>query len=742
MLSALMVPLLLAACAGTLDETLRYPGSYVPGPLAQNVEELRGRTRTSGAVYSDTAGPTGSTSQIYSGTDEFTAAPNWQPSSEDTGNGTITLNLVDVPVAEAAKVVLADSIGATYTIDPAVTGTMTIQTSQPVNRDVLLAIFEAALRAKGALLVADNGFYKILPSSQFAGAGVQITPADGVSGAPAGAQMQVVPLTYVSAIEMAEILRPIASSNAVLRADAGRNLLILQGSRSELATLIDTIRVFDVDWMAGKSFGLFRVEYADPADIVGQLDEIFANEVGGAGKGLIKFLPNRSLKSVLVVSARRDYVERAAGWIKRVDTLGGANDKQLYIYHIQNRPAGELASLLQKIYAAELKGRGEVVATTAAEAGAGEDTDVAADFRTNTPITSTAEPIPPASDAAVAGDATASVQPPMQPAIAAGLADASQQGAAAGGPDVTIVADDANNSLLIMAKPRDYEKIVAILERVDAEASQVLLEATILEVTLTDQLKYGLRWFFRDDHNQSFTFSDLATGAATQEFPGFSYFLSADSVKVALSALANITDVNVISSPSLMVLDNHKASLQVGDEVPIVTQQAVGVIAGDAPIINSITLQKTGVILNVTPRISDNGKVVLEIEQEVSSAIETKTSGIDSPTIQQRKISTTVSVQDGQSLTLGGLIQERDTLDKQQIPLAGDIPVLGNLFKHKDDQIRRTELLIIITPKVVRNVQQGDAITEEFRQQLDLTLRPAHIGAPGKHENIDRLLVR
>lgn len=741
MLCALAAPLLLAGCAGSLDEGLRYPGSYVPGPIAQNVDDLRGRVRGSGQVYSDTVGPTGSTSQIYSGTDAFTAEPNWQPLSEDSGNGTITLNLVDVPVAEAAKVVLADTVGASYTIDPAVTGSMTIQTSQPVNKDVLLAIFEAALRAKGAILVADAGFYKILPSSQFAGAGVRITPADGVSGAAAGVQMQVVPLAYVAASEMAEILRPIAASGTIVRADAGRNLLVLQGSRNELATLIDTIRVFDVDWMAGKSFGLFRLEFADPAEVVGQLDEIFATEVGGAGKGLIKFLPNRSLKSVLVVSPRRDYVEKAAGWIRRVDTLGGADDKQLYIYHIQNRPAGELATLLQRIYSSELKGEGKVVATTSASGGNGEGNGITSDFRTNTPVKIDGEPIPPATDASLTGDITAGVQPPLQPAIEAGLADASRQ-ATPGEIAVNIVADDANNSLLIMAKPRDYEKIIAILERIDAEANQVLLEATILEVTLTDELKYGLRWFFRDDKKSSFTFSDLATGAVLQEFPGFSYFLNADSVKVALSALSNITDVNVISSPSLMVLDNRKATLQVGDEVPIVTQQTTGVISGDAPIINSVQLQKTGVILNVTPRVNDNGKIVLDIEQEVSNAIETDTSGIDSPTIQQRKIRTTVSVADGQSLTLGGLIQERDTLSKQQIPLAGDIPIIGNLFKHKDDEIRRTELLIIITPKVVRNVQQGDAITEEFRQQLDLTLRPAHVGPPGKHENVDRLLVR
>ncbi len=292
-----------------------------------------------------------------------------------------------------------------------------------------------------------------------------------------------------------------------------------------------------------------------------------------------------------------------------------------------------------------------------------------------------------------------------------------------------------------MAKPADYEKVLAILQSIDMVPNQVLIEATILEVSLNDQLKFGLRWFF-ESGKSDFQFSDLVTGAVVSQFPGFSYFLSAANVKVAVNALAAITDVNVISSPSLMVLDNRKATLQVGDEVPVAIQQAIGVVSPGAPVVNSIGFRNTGVLLSVTPRVSDSGRVVLDIEQEVSIAVETTSSGINSPTIQKRRVRTTVSVQDGESLTLGGLMQERNTLDRSQIPIAGDIPVLGNLFKNKDDRIGRTELLIIITPKVIRDAQQASAATEEFRRELDLSLRPAHLGPPGRRENIKRLIVR
>jgi len=269
--------------------------------------------------------------------------------------------------------------------------------------------------------------------------------------------------------------------------------------------------------------------------------------------------------------------------------------------------------------------------------------------------------------------------------------------------------------------------------------NQVLLEAVIAEVTLNDELRFGLRWYFqKGDSTASLT--DAATGAVSSVFPGFSYFLDSVSVKVALNALASITDVNVISAPTLMVLDNKKAVLQVGEDVPIATQSATAVTSPGAPVVNSISFRNTGVLLTVTPRVSDSGRVVLEIEQEVSDVIPTTSSKLDSPTIQQRRIKTTVAVNDGDSLALGGLIQQRNTVSKDQVPLVGDVPILGNLFKNKDDTIKRTELMIFIHPTVVRNEAEARSVTEEFRRQLDLPQQAFHKGKPTRDENVVRLL--
>jgi general secretion pathway protein D len=248
----------------------------------------------------------------------------------------------------------------------------------------------------------------------------------------------------------------------------------------------------------------------------------------------------------------------------------------------------------------------------------------------------------------------------------------------------------------------------------------------------------GLRWFFEFKKNQ-LTLTDSLVGAVAPTFPGFAYFFNSANIQVALDALSAVTDVNIVSSPTLTVLDGKKAVLQVGDEVPIVTQQATAVITPGAPIVNSVTYRNTGVILSIVPRINDKGRVLLEIEQEVSAVSATNTSTIDSPTIQQRRVKTTVTVRDGESLVLAGLMQDKTSLGRTQTPILGEIPVVGNIFKQKDDTINRTELLIIITPRVMRDVNQVRLITDEFRDKLNLKLRPQRQGPPGRREELERI---
>ncbi len=289
----------------------------------------------------------------------------------------------------------------------------------------------------------------------------------------------------------------------------------------------------------------------------------------------------------------------------------------------------------------------------------------------------------------------------------------------AGGARTKVVADTDNNALLIQTTAREYRRIEQILAKVDVLPTQVMLEAVIAEVTLNDELKFGLRWFF-ENNGMKISLSDVANGFAGAAFPGFAWTYATNNIQVTLNALSSITDVNIVSAPTVMALNNQKAVLQVGDQVPIVTQQAVGTATAGAPIVNSVEMKDTGVILTVTPRINNAGRVMLDIGQEVSNAVKTTSSGINSPTIQQRKIQTRVLVNDGESLALGGLIQETNSVERGQVPVLGDIPILGNAFKNKTDGIKRTELIIFIRPRVVRDIKEAREVTEEFRGKISL----------------------
>jgi len=246
----------------------------------------------------------------------------------------------------------------------------------------------------------------------------------------------------------------------------------------------------------------------------------------------------------------------------------------------------------------------------------------------------------------------------------------------------------------------------------------VLIEASIIEVTLTDNLQYGVQWFLQNGNSKFILSQAAASATPTPQLPGFNYLYATPNVQVVVSALQAVTKVKVISAPLIMVLNNQPAQLQVGDQVPIATQSAVAIQSAGAPVVNTIQLHDTGVILKVTPRVNESGLILMDINQEVSAVVPTTTSSLNSPTIQQRKVSSTVAVRSGESVALGGLIQDSVNQQSGGIPVVKDIPIVGNLFAQTQDNKTRTELLVLITPRIVRNDSEARQVTGEIRQRL------------------------
>ncbi|KQY42533.1 type II secretion system protein GspD [Rhizobium sp. Root483D2] len=597
------------------------------------------------------------------------------------GSEGYTINLVDAPVALAAKKILGDIMGYTYLVDPKVTGTVTLQTSHAMSKQSLLDILEVSLAANGAAIVKKADRYEIVPYSEATASNAIISGGRLPKNEP-GMKVQVLQLKYIAADEMRDIIEEVSKKGAVLRTDPARNYIVVAGNNGELSAIREAISVFDVDWMKGMSTALYPLKASQPQELVKELNSVFGADAGPNSK-TIRFIPNTRLNAVLAITSRPAYLPKVSAWIAKLDKIAQTNEEQLFVYEIQNRPAAELAKVLQNVLASA-KSNGGTMARPSPVAP-----DLVADTMQSEGV-----------------DYSPEAQVESEPALLTS------------GTVPSVVADTENNALLISTNAREYQRIEQILRQLDVLPTQVFLEAVIAEVTLNDELKFGLRWYL-ENGNHSLGLSDLASGAVTAAFPGFNWTHVSANAQSALSALSSVTKVKVISSPNLMVINNQQAKLQVGDQVPVITQTSTSTESANAVIINSVEMKDTGIILSVTPRINSSGRVMLDIQQEVSNVVATTTSGIDSPTIQQRKIATRVVVHDGESLALGGLIQEKKSLNQRKVPVLGDIPLLGNAFKSKTDGINRTELIIFIRPRIVRDSEEARQATDEFRQQFD-----------------------
>lgn len=724
------LPILMTSACQTIEDS-SVVNTWTPA-LLRRVDAKQGPM---GGVTGTSLGPDRLVSEptVVKGTGRFVGerrSESEQHAGDQSEDG-VTLNLVNVPAPQAAKTILGDILGVKYTIDPKVDGKITIQTPNPVAKSTAVDLFQAALRSTGAVIVNSNGLYKIVPVD-LASVGAVIQTASAPEGSSKlGSGLQLVQLKYVAAPEMRRILEPIAPRGAIVRADEARRTLTLSGTSQDIAGMMEAISIFDVDVMKGMSFALVPVRTSDPATIADELRTVFASDQEGPMAGMVQFLPNKRLGAILVISPQRAYLTRAAEWARRLDAQAAGTEKQFFTYAVQNRHAQELVDVLQSMFSRDTGGTGGSGARNVTpqyrEASVQPSmTQQPPSFGASTGAirTTGGSPQPMALPGTTtmpgSGGTTAARSP--RPATGGAAIDVGRDGSA-NEPRIKIAADEAKNSILIEATPVDYRRIMRVIGTLDVIPNQVLLEATIAEVTLNDQLKFGLRWHLQAGKKSEFAFSDAVNGAVDSVFPGFSYALKASNVSVTLNALNQITDVNMISSPTLTVMDNRTAFLQIGDQVPITTQSAAVLSAGTS-IVNSVNYRDTGVILAMTPRISQSGRVLLDIEQEVSSVVPTTTSGIDSPTIRQRRVKTTVVVNDGEALVLGGLIQDSKTLNRKQVPIVGDIPILGNVFKDKENEIGKTELVIMITPHVVRTISEARQVTDEFRRELSISLRP------------------
>jgi len=614
---------------------------------------------------------------VVHGTRGFAAAPRTAAAAGSTA-GSYVLNFDNADIRDVAKAVLGDMLQVGYAIAPSVQGNISLHTATPLSRDAVLPAFEDALSLAGAALVPNGGGYDIVPLQGAA----RTSGRRGEGGA--GYRVEIVPLRYVSAADMQHLIEPLVSQGTIVQVDAQRNLLVLGGSSTELARALQTIAMFDVDWLRSQSFGLFPLQYSQARAVAADLQAMVA---GGAMASLVRIVPIEHLNAILVVSSRAAYVDELRGWVEKFDRGRDTAAPRVFVYHVQHGRAADIAAVLSRALGPRNGGAG-----AAPETGA----------------------LPDAGAAPAPAQAAAGANPLLGGLTQGGGANDLPLG------DVRITADETNNALLIVTTSEKYRLVEQALQQLDAVPLQVMLEACVAEVHLTNQLQYGLQYYFRNG-NFSLLRSAVVPASLAADTGGLSLvFSQGNSIQAVLDLIASLTKVTVISAPRVMVVNNRTASIEVGDQVPIATSTAVGVITANAPVVNTIQLLDTGIILRVTPRVGAGGLVLLDINQEVSSVVPTTSSTLNSPTIQQRKITSSIAVQDGQTLAIGGLISDTRTKSRSGIPYLMDLPYVGPLFSLRNDQVDRTELIVLITPRVVHDEHEADSVTEELREKLPM----------------------
>lgn len=626
--------------------------------------------------------------------------------------GPVSLNFPSVEVQAFAKAVLGGVLGLPYAVDPSVHGVVTLVTARPVAKADVLPMVEEALKTSGLALEPRGGVYTILPISEAK------TRAPVLGAEQPGYGNETLTLHFANPVELKKLVDPILPG-VITSVDVATGSMMISGETGQRRAARELVQQFDMDWLKGMSFALFVPKNTDARLIAPELEKLI-NAEGSTVTGLVRLIAMERLNGIIAIAPKAQYLEDVRRWVDVLDREGESSERRLYVYRVQNGRASDLANVLIAAF-----GGSPGSAAGSASSKRGLNTMQGGGYGgsgSNSGLTPTAGAASPSlSSASLAPTAAATGQtlPGQSPTAVAktGLR-------AAAGDSLVITADEVNNAVVANATPREFALIEDALRKLDITPLQVVIETNISEVTLNDALQYGTQWFFENGRNKFALTQSLTSTAPIQTFPGFSYSLlnGAGGIKATMNALSTVTHVEVLSSPNLMVLNNQTASLEVGDQVPVSTGSAISTVGSNAPIVNSVDYRDTGVILQITPRVNDSGLVLLDISQEYSQVDNTTPAStqnpIDSPVISERKIISSIAVQDGQTVAIGGLIGDDITKTRNGVPILSAIPVLGALAGSRNNTRVRTELLVLLTPHVIRNAADAQAITDELKQKI------------------------
>jgi general secretion pathway protein D len=604
----------------------------------------------------------------------------------------IDLNFQNADIKEVISLVIGKIMRENFLIDPAVKGTVTLKTEKPLNRDTVFYMLENILDLYNARIVKRKGHYRIFPKAR---GGVSIIGIGDIDNRiKLGYGYRIIPLNFVSATEMVKILESVTNEDTVIRPDEKRNLVIIGGTSEDVRNMMDAISMFDVDMMKGTHVGLIRINYSDANDIISDLKKMLSVQ---QSEGLLTLETIERLNAILVISRQYEYLKRVRDWVRKLDTPAQGVGNKLYVYPVQYTTAKDLASTLDELFGGAKD-----------EEETGKSGNITGPGSTPVTLTESGTKDAPPGAASKTG------------AIGAGTEGSSSETA------IKIIAAEDTNSLLISSTPNQYARIALALKKLDVPPLQVLIEVTIMDVQLTDAFSYGMRWELLDGGDSAAIGNELSFASTFN----YSAVRSSGDVRSFLRLLASDGKVDVLSSPSILVRNNNKASIRVGDQQPISTSS----IGEGGVVATSVEFKDTGILLEIKPSITSSGTINVDLTQEVIDVgdIDTATG---QRTFLNRNLNTSASVNNGESIILGGLIRTNTAVSQSGVPYLRDIPFLGFLFGQTVTSDVKTELMIILSPRIIRDSRENNNVMKEYKEKfehLDFT----RLGAPSRTSDI------
>jgi len=643
------------------------------------------------------------------------SAASAPPPNLGASTGAATFNFEGESLQAVVKAILGDMLGQNYVIAPGVQGTVTLATPKPVSPAAAMSLLEMVLGWNNARMVYTDGRYNIVPADQ-ALAGT-VAPRTGSAATARGFEVRAVPLKYISATEMEKILKPYARPNAIVNVDSGRNLITLSGTRAELENYLRTVEIFDVDWMSSMSVGVFPLQSGKASKVVADLEKVFGEQSKSPVAGMFRFLPLEGANAVMVITSQPDYLDDIQQWLERVDSAGAG--VQLFSYELKYIKAKDLADRLAEAFGGRASGNGQSNNGGTSLMPGTNPTEIQDSGIDDTSGTSSAGIGMKGSDS---GDTSG----------AGGLGSGSlalnqnSQGNGAvtlevGGDKVGVSAVEETNTLLVRSTGAAWHSIKDVIERLDVMPLQVHIEAQVAEVKLGGELQYGVSWYF-ENALSGILDTPATAGIRRIAGTGLAWAFPGNSSLAVINALDQVTDVRLLQTPSVVVRNNVEATFNVGTRIPI-QSVTVNTNTGSGDTFSQVQYLDTGVILKVRPRITKDGTVFLEVVQEVSSPGPVPLTCASNPnncnvSIDTRRLKTEAAIQSGDTMMLAGLISDGVTHGANGIPGLSRIPVIGSLFGQQNSGTTRSEVIILLTPTIIRNPQDARDLTDEYGRRF------------------------